>query len=356
MAQVPCKSSEIPIAQTVIPTILVPEVLHQLHTNSGHLGLTRTLEKVKKRAYWPGYEDDNAKFVHECQHCQRRNQRQPQGRAPLGTITADAPFQKLAWDIMGPLPTTPHGSKYLLVVTDVFTKWVEAFPLKSTEAESLATVLVKEVICRFGVPEMLHSDQGANLCSQVVQRVCDILGMHRTRTSAYHPQGNGQVERFNRTVESMLAKVVQENQKDWDTHIPSVLLAYRSAIHESTGFTPFHLTFGRSPRLPVDLMLGRTLPDTSCPEFVQDLHRTLRSSFSLARCRLRAAHLRAKTQYDQQRHHTPFHIGDRVWLFVPAVKPGRKKNLPHCGVARIPSWTRSPQSLTASSSLAVITN
>ena len=151
--------------------------------------------------------------------------------------------------------------------------------------------------------------------------------MHCTSTSAYYPQGNGQVERFICTDESMLAKVALENQKDWDTHVPSVLMAYWSAIHASTGFTPFHLTFGRSPRLPVDFMLGRALSGTSCPEFVQDLHQTLRRSFTLAHCRLCTAHFQAKTQYDQHGNHTPFHIVDHIWFFVPTVNPWRTKKL-----------------------------
>lgn len=111
---------------------------------------------------------------------------------------------------MGPLPTSKSGNNYvyILVVTDLFTKWVEAFPLREMSSITLATVLVDHVICRFGVPVVLHSDQGANLCSEVMKSVCRLLGMEKTRTSAYHPQGNGQVEQFNQTVEAILAKTV----------------------------------------------------------------------------------------------------------------------------------------------------
>ena len=127
---------------------------------------------------------------------------------------------------MGSLPVTSQGSKYILVVADVFTKWVKTFTLRSIEAETVAQVLVSEDVCRFGVPNKLHSDQGSNFCNNVVQCVCEMLGVGRTHTTAYRPKGNGQVERFNHTVEAMLAKVVKENQKDWDSHITSVLLAY----------------------------------------------------------------------------------------------------------------------------------
>ena len=138
---------------------------------------------------------------------------------------------------MGLLPTSSKGKKYILVVTDIFS--FEAFLLRSTDTETLATVLVNEVICRYGVPTVLHSDQGANLTSQVISSRCEHLGIERTQTTAYHPQGNGQVERFNHTLEAMLSKLVKENQKDWDQYIPKALLAYRTALHESTGYSPY---------------------------------------------------------------------------------------------------------------------
>lgn len=146
--------------------------------------------------------------VRKCKQCQKRNPPEPQPNAPLGTISATYPFEKVSWDIMGPLPTSKSGNNYILVVTDLFTKWVEAFPLREMSSITLATVLVDHVIYRFGVPVVLHSDQGGNLCSEVMKSVCRLLGMEKTRTSAYHPQGNGQVARFNQTVEAILAKTV----------------------------------------------------------------------------------------------------------------------------------------------------
>ena len=158
---------------------------------------------------------------------------------------------------MGPLPPSVRGNRYILVITNLFTKWVEAFPLKETSSETLARVLLNEVICRFGTPEVLHSDQGKNLWSNLIQSLCDLLGIQRTNTTAYHPHGNGQTERFNCTLEAMLAKVLQDDSTHWDDHIPQVLFAYRTAVHTSTRFTPFSLLFGRTPNLPVDVMLGK---------------------------------------------------------------------------------------------------
>ena len=262
--------------QIVVPSNLRNTVLCQLHDHSGHLGLKKTLGKVKERFYWPRYESDTEAYIRACRQCQTRNPPYPQPKAPMGTVRATRPFEKVSWDIMGPLPASEQGHKYILVVTDLFTKWVEAFPLHDTTSTTLASVLVDEVIARYGVPAYLHSDQGPNLCSEVIQTICKLLGMERTRTSAYHPQGNGQVERFNQTLEAMLAKVVKNNQKDWNTCLQKVLFAYRTSIHDTTGFTPFHLVFGRTPKLPVDVMLGRVDKDEvpGYPTYVQDTRQT----------------------------------------------------------------------------------
>ena len=122
-------------------------VLQQLHNQGGHLGVFKTTENIKAQFYWPGYEQDIQTWISSCQQCQRRNPPLPGPRAPLGTIKTNHPFKKLSWDIMGPLPTSSKGYQYILVVTDLFSKWVEAFQLRATDSETLAKILVDEVMC-----------------------------------------------------------------------------------------------------------------------------------------------------------------------------------------------------------------
>ena len=247
----------------------------------------------------------------------------------MGTIVVNRPFQKLSWDITGPLPVTSAGYKYILVITDLFSKWVEAFPLRSTDSQTLANIFVDEIVCRYGVPESIHSDQGANLTSEIIKNMCDILGMDRTRTTAYHPQGNGLVERLNRTIKEMLAKVIKETQTNWDVKLPKVLLAYRTAIQDSTGFTPFRILFGRSPSLPVDHMLA--LPsDASEPnysQFIRQLKHTLEEAYQSVRQSLKTSHSQQKKEYDKNINDCGFRVGDMVYLHAPAVKRGRNKKL-----------------------------
>ena len=117
-----------------------------------------------------------------------------------------SPMEHLALDVLGPFPLTEDWNKYILIVADYFTKWVEAYPLPNQEAPTVAEVLVKEYVCCFGVPLLLHSDQGRNFESAVFQGMCQLLGIRKTRTTPYHPQSDGMVERFNRTLEAQLSK------------------------------------------------------------------------------------------------------------------------------------------------------
>ena len=138
----------------------------------------------------------------------------------------DSPMERLALDILGPLPVTDLGNKYILIVADYFSKSVEAFPIPDQEAQTVASLLVKEVVCRFGAPVLIHSDQGRNFESALFTEMCQLLGMKKTRTTAYHPESDGMVERLNQTFEDQLAKFVDYHQKDWDEHIPYLMMAY----------------------------------------------------------------------------------------------------------------------------------
>ena len=172
-------SGEPTVYQLVLPRSLQHLVLRQLHDSSGHFGMKKTQRKVQERVYWPSYLSDVASWVRECSICQRRNPSNGE-KAPLIPIPTSGPFEKVSWDIMGPLPVTSRGNRYILIVTDLFTKWVEAFPLKETSAGTLANILVDEVVSRYGVPTSVHSDQGKNICGDVTQALCDILGIRRT--------------------------------------------------------------------------------------------------------------------------------------------------------------------------------
>ena len=149
-----------------------------------------------------------------------------------------APLERLALDILGPLPISNLGNKYLFIVGDYLSKWTEAYPIANQEAKTMPDVLVHEFVSRYGVPGELHCDQGRNFEADIFKEMCQLLGIKKTRTTPYRPQSDGIIERFDRTLESRLAKYVQDHQQDWDRHVPYVMMAYRSSVHESTGQSP----------------------------------------------------------------------------------------------------------------------
>ena len=153
----------------------------------------------------------------------------------------------------------------MLVAMDYFTKWAEVFPIPDQEAKTVASKLVDEFFLRFSPPEFLHSDQGRQFESNLVAEICRCLGIKKTRTTAYHPQSDGLVERFNRTLQSMLATTTESHPATWENHLQKVVMAYNTSVQSSTGYTPFFLMLGREARLPADLVYGssRRLPTRS---------------------------------------------------------------------------------------------
>ena len=239
-------------------------------------------------------------------------------------------MQTIAVDILGPFPDSPSGNRYILAAMDYFTRWVEAYAIPNQEAATVADKLVSNFFLRFSPPEQLHSDQGCQFESTLLKEICHSLGIHKTCTTPYYPQGDGLVERFNRTLLSMLATTAKDHPATWETLLPKLCLAYNTSIQATTGYTPFYLMFGREARLPVDIMFGPSPTDTISPsEHAAQLQTSLRLAFQRVRDNLTTAHNRQKQHYDQHVHGKQLQPGDLVWLLTTAVPPGQSHKL-HC--------------------------
>ena len=232
-------------------------------------------------------------------------------------------MERIVVDVLGPLPQSESGNKYLLVVADYFSKWTEAFPMRDQEATTAAEILVREVVSRFGVPLTLHSDQGRNFESTVFSEMCRLLGVRKTRTTPLHPQSDGMVDR---TLEAQLSKFVDHNQRDWDEHIPLLLMAYRTAAHDTTGITPAKVMMGRDLRLPIDLFIGR--PSKEVPlhksQYAQQLYHRLERIHSFAREHLKVKSDKMKEHYNSRSAGDASELeeGDAAWLHNPQRKKG----------------------------------
>ncbi|KAL2099461.1 hypothetical protein ACEWY4_005941 [Coilia grayii] len=224
--------------------------------------LLRRFYQVEDAVYYPqiilpqAFRQDVLKQMHDGPSCAAKARPRKTPRAPMGTVRVGVPMERIAIDLMGPMNETERYNRYILVVQDYFTKWVEAYPLPDEQAVTVAEVLVAQWVCRFGAPQVVHSDQGSNFQSEVFQRMCQLLGVEKTNTTPFRPQSNGQVERFNATLQKILSTTAERCHWEWDLMIPFALMAYRATTHSSTGFTPNMMLLGREVTEPIDLVAG----------------------------------------------------------------------------------------------------
>ena len=237
------------------------------------------------------------------------------------------------------LPKTKKGNQYVVVFQDFLTKWPMVFPIPDQKAIRIVRLLVEQIVPLFGVPEALLSDRGTNLLSHLMLDVCDLLGVKKLNTTAYHPQCDGMVERFNRTLKTMLRKHADTFGNQWDRYLSGVLWAYRNTPHESTREKPSFLLFGldcRSPTeaayLPVDSLL-----ETDVTDYRQELMMSLTSARTLAIQNIQNAQERYKNQYDKKADPVEFKVGEWVMVRFPHEETGhlRKLSRPWHGPYRI---------------------
>ena len=319
------ENADKPVLQLVVPQSSQPIVLKSVHSDvsGGHLGIERTLHKLRQRYYWPFMTTTATEFCQACEVCHSRKSPTPRSKASLIQDHPSFPLEKVAIDIMGPLPVTSRGNRYMIVICDYFTKWTEAFPAPNMRAETVATILVDGFFCRYGIPYQLHSDRGAQFESQLFQHICELLDIRKSRTTPYRPQSDDLVERMNRTLEAMLSAHVNDHHDNWDLYLQRCLLAYRTSVHSSTRQSPAMLMFGREVRLPVDIMFHNPGDQpTTTPDYVTKLRHTLQQAYRHARSAGAIALKRQKTWYDKRSSSQHLQVGDMVRLHCPAVKPG----------------------------------
>ena len=317
--------------QLVVPQELQSAVLQATHdaVTSAHLGVKKTTEKTKRQFYWYRLKETVRDWIRKCAKCGARKRPHTTPRAHLQDYRVGAPMDRLVTDILGPLPISENGNKYILLVGDQFTKWMEAYPIPDQRAETVAHKIVYEYISRFGPPLDIHSDQGRTYESELMQQVCRLLEIHKTRTSPYHPSSNGQAERFNQVLVDMISAYVDSDQRNWDRHLPLLTSAYRSCQHEATGYSPNMLMLGRETHLPIALALGSTTEDTpqdEC-EYVMSLRKRMESVHHLVREHLYKTAERQKKDHDPRVSQRTYKIGDLVYMRDTTRTPGLSPKL-----------------------------
>ena len=301
--------------EAVVPESQWQLALEAIHDRMGHLGRDRCIAIAQPKIYWPCWRKDLNKHLKTCSRCVRAKAPHLPQCAPLCPIRSTQPMEIVCLDFLN-LEKSKGGYDSILVVTDHFTKYAQAYPTRNQSAITTAKILEQHFIPTFGTPLRLHSDQGGSFEGKVIRELCKLWGVKKTRTTPYHPQGDGITERFNRTLIQMLRTLEPYQKADWKTHLASLVHAYNCTLHATTGFSPFFLLFGRHPRLPVDMLLGQE--DQACsqpntvPQYVKEAKDRIGKAYDEARIAMDEARKKQKRHYDESARGIALQVGDCV--------------------------------------------
>ena len=311
--------------QLVVPKHFRERALFGCHDDVGHQGILRTLSLLRERFYWPGMQEEATQYVMHCSRCLRR--KTPPQVAPLQPILVTQPLELVHMDYLS-LEPSKGNIENVLVITDHFTRYALAYPSKTQTAQATAGILWDNFICHYGFPERFISDQGRNFESDLIKELCKIAGLKKVHTTPYHPQGNGQCERFNSNLCNMLGTLSEEEKSDWKSHLGCMTHAYNCTKHASTTYSPYYLMFGRHPRLPIDIEFGLNKPNcsdnSSKSRYIQKLRRRLNYAFQKASKYADQQAKKYKQGYDKSVKGPQLHENDLVLVKIVAHK-GRHK-------------------------------
>ena len=253
-----------------LPTEFRKIAFDSIH-NLSHPGIRTTRKLVTKRFFWPGMNKEINTWAKACIPCQKAKISRHTHSA-LGEFPQANKFEQIHTDIVGPLPTSRHGYRYCITIMDRFTRWPEAIPVSDISADTVSSVIYKEWICRYGCPSRITTDQGRQFESDLFNALMRLLGVCKIRTTAYHPQSNGLIERWHRSLKNALTARLTD-RLDWANELPTVMLGLRSALRTDTGFSAAELIYGQPARLPSDFF-QQSQDNVSHHEYIKHLRKT----------------------------------------------------------------------------------
>lgn len=329
-----------PIMQIVLPSKFRMPVIQTAHDNvAGHMGVRKTYNRVLQRFFWPRLKRDVSAFIKTCHTCQVTSKpNQVIKPAPLTPIPAmSQPFQHLILDCVGPLPRSKSGCSYLLTVMCQTTRYPDAYPLRNITAKSVLKALTK-FISVFGIPKTVQTDQGSNFTSRLFEQVLKQLCIQHNKSSAYHPQSQGALERFHQHLKSLLRAYCTELKADWEEGLPWLLLAAREVVQESTGFSPNELVFAHTVRGPLSVVRDQWMPSDppqNLITYVNGFRHRLFEAGEMAKKHLQLSQKKMKRLFDRRAEKRQFSVGDQVLVLVPLVEsPFEAKFFGPCKVIR----------------------
>ena len=327
-----CPSGAVTRSLIIAPLRRRHDIISAAHANVclGHPGPEKTIQVIKQRFFWVGMRADVKIYIQSCDLCSRNKKASRNPKAPMRKFHAGNPMERIHIDILGPLTESARQNKYILVMVDQFTKWLELKALPDQSAERVARAFVEEFVCRMGCAQQVFSDQGKNFCGKLFQEMCSLLQTAKARTTPYRPSSNGQVERMNREILNKLRVHIDGHQAIWDQYLPFIGMAIRATVNRSTGFTPNMMMLGREVTLPMDSLTNIPTSQDAPPsevEYVQQLRSSLQEVHNCARERLGTTLQSRKRSYDRKTKVDTYNIGDLVYILNSAGKTGQSRKL-----------------------------
>ena len=328
------------VEQFVLPVKYRQSVIKLAHDNvAGHMGVRKTYDRVLRHFFWPRLKREIASYIRTCHTCQLTGKpNQCITPAPLYPIPViSQPFEHLIIDCVGPLPRSRSGSQYLLTVMCQATRYPAVYPLHTISAKSVVRALSK-FISVFGIPKVIQSDQGSNFTSRLFAQVLQQLHIKHNKSSVYHPQSQGALERFHQHLKSLLRAYCTELKVDWEEGLPWLLLAAREVVQESTGFSPNELVFAHTVRGPLTIVSEQWKSEGPPPDlitFVNGFRQRLYEAGVLAKEKLEISQKKMKRLYDRKVEQRQYGPGDQVLVLLPVVKsPFHAKFFGPCSVLK----------------------
>ena len=322
-------------------------VVRKYHEDHCHVGIQKTLNLLKMRFYWPRMEETVNVTVKSCKLCSFNKQSAPRDKAPLISTVTGEPFERIAIDITGPFTITTSGNRYVLGIIDHFSKFCTLVAMKNAEAKTVCHALYKHWISLFGAPMEIISDNGASFKNNLKTEFAKLSGSREVFSPPYYPQANGLVERLFRTAKTLMKLSICENKKEWDEVLPTINMALRNSIAQSTGFAPYEIIFGKRARLPVDWQFPE-IHDTNVhcyeteSEYVIDLRKILKRTMENVRMHLGTSILKQADYYNKNKLAQNLRAGDLVLIRQSRNVKGLKKYQyvgPYLIVKKLGEWT-----------------
>ncbi len=307
------------------------ETIFEIYHSSmlaGHQGTNVTYRRIHRKFFWEGMYRDTVRFLQSCEQC-LRNKRgaQPTGGS-MQEFGIESFFELVGLDLTGPLTESRKGNKYILGFIDYFTRLAVTVAMSDISAESIARAYLERVVAYFGPCETLLSDRGSNFLSDIVTQICRLMQTKRVATTAYHPKTNGRIERFWGSLKTMLRMYVDQDQQNWDDVLPIVTYSYNSGIRTATGFSPYQMTFGREPLMPIEkFIVPRNVELNEGSEIVKNVAQRIAKIEEIARKLNGEYQAKIKARVDKNVKRLKLKVGDLVMRKIERLVPGSSKGL-----------------------------